>query len=172
MGDMNRHLALTFAGAAAIFVTTVSGAVAANVGILNVGAQKPVGQLTAATVGQLATPTPSLAAQSSATSQGASATGSVNGTVVDPARPSLERERDGQVNSPSSPTGDAAGSGALQSWATGSSNGPITPDGEKTQGPSVTAPTPTTSTPTTSRSSHERDDDHEDESEHEGDDDD
>ena len=53
---MNRHLALTFAGATAIFVTAASGAVAANVGLLNVGASKPVGQLNAANVSQLATP--------------------------------------------------------------------------------------------------------------------
>jgi hypothetical protein len=47
---MNRHLALTFAGATAVLVTAATGAVAANVGILGSGSPKSVGNLSASSV--------------------------------------------------------------------------------------------------------------------------
>ena len=54
---MNRHLALTFAGATAILVTAATGAIAANVGILGSGAPKSVGNLSASSVADFASTT-------------------------------------------------------------------------------------------------------------------
>ena len=53
--DMNRRLALTFAGATAAVVTVAGGAMAANVGLLSTTNEVPVGNLTAQGVEQLAT---------------------------------------------------------------------------------------------------------------------
>jgi hypothetical protein len=57
---MNRRLALTFAGSAAIVLTAGSAAVAANLGILTSASHEPVGQLDANTVAELSTPVTSI----------------------------------------------------------------------------------------------------------------
>jgi hypothetical protein len=106
---MKRHLALTVAGAAAIFVTAASGAVAANVGILNVGSQKPVGALDAASVSELATP-PTVhptTVTSPATDltvpveSGAPSTGGTSTTVAHPSQPTVPSPGPAPVADPS-----------------------------------------------------------------------
>ena len=171
--DMNRHLALTVAGAAAIIVTAASGAVAANVGILNAGASKPAGQLTAANVAELATPTATrVASTSSATTEPIT-----DPSLIDPATGLLSSNGAGTSSGSSGLywaeseeagmprlAGSAAGVG---SSAGASPNAPR--DGSVAPSPAPGAPTPTP--PTTSpRPDHDDDDDHDDE-DHDDDDD-
>ena len=170
VGYMNRHLALTVAGLSAVLVTAVSGTVAANVGLLNVGAEKPVGQLTAANVGQLVAPDSVLAGRSSTGAPGASGLGSETVVSIDPNRPSPDAgTRNGLSGSAPSPKGDSAGLAVSAASASGLAPSDPSPRGATVQGPPVTAGGPAPSTPTTSRSSE---DEHEDDEpdEHEEDD--
>lgn len=157
---MNRHLALTFAGATAIFVTAASGAFAANVGLLNVGPAKPVGQLSAANVAQLATPT---AARSDIT---ASETGT---TAVTGAADSMT------VVGPSNAAGSQI-AGSAPSSSGGSSSSAVSLSGAGAATSQLDSPpapsTPLPSGPPTTSQSQVDDDDYEDQDDDDYDDED
>ncbi len=168
MKVMNRRLALTFAGATAIFVTAASGAVAANVGLLNVGSAKPVGKLTAANVSQLATPS-AVRADSVTPTAGAA---DQSGAATPSAPAGATNTSTGAGAAASSPSGSSNGSSSLNvsGLTGGSGSGASAPSGSPSTGTPTTtqvvpAPTTTltTSPPTTSRSQHESEpgDDHE-----------
>ncbi len=154
---MNRHLALTFAGATAIFVTAASGAVAANVGLLNVSAAKPVGQLNAANVGQLA----------NTTTAAATAAGAPMVTITP-----------GDASAPLAATGEVAGAAATGTLGGGSAASPtVSPSGvplgasaasaapaTRTTAPGVSGPT---TPPTTTAAPWSDDDDDDDDRDHE-----
>jgi hypothetical protein len=154
---MNRHLALTFAGATAIFVTAASGAVAANVGLLNVSAAKPVGQLNAANVGQLA----------NTTTAAATAAGAPMVTITP-----------GDASAPLAATGEVAGAAATGTLGGGSAASPtVSPSGvplgasaasaapaTPTTAPGVSGPT---TPPTTTAAPWSDDDDDDDDRDHE-----
>jgi hypothetical protein len=126
---MNRHLALTFAGATAIFVTAASGAVAANVGLLNVSAAKPVGQLNAANVGQLA----------NTTTAAATAAGAPMVTITP-----------GDASAPLAATGEVAGAAATGTLGGGSAASPtVSPSGVPLGASGAPAASAAPATPTT-----------------------
>ncbi|MCX6509422.1 MAG: hypothetical protein NT081_01245 [Actinobacteria bacterium] len=178
---MNRHLALSIAGATAIFVTAASGAVAANVGILSVGASKPVGQLSAANVSKL-----TVAASTNATAAGSTSEASPPQIVPDPIaggstdvvgtqRPLPSSSGSVGSSSGSSSSGSVGVSGETANAGSGAAQGPsaatpptsiVRSQGPSTPGVVVTTPPTVVKTPTpptTSRSRQREREEHEEE---------
>ena len=148
---MNRHLALTFAGATAILVTAATGAIAANVGILGSGAPKSVGNLSASSVVGFATTTVAPGAPVNvAVESGASA----DSAIV-----------------PGGPTASGAGANPTPGAENGSTNEGVASGSVPTSPPSRTV-TPPEDPPAPSVTTSPYDDDDDDDGYDDGDDDD
>ncbi len=143
---MNRRVALTLAGSAALVVTAASGAVAANLGILGAAADEPVGRLDANTVTELSSPV--------------STVDPAVVTVEQPAAVGADQPTDTAPAATAAPSGPAvsAGSGAATGGATGHDDDAVA-EQEHTATAPVAATAPSTPTSTAS-SRHVETEDH------------
>jgi hypothetical protein len=120
---MNRRLALTFAGSAAIVLTAGSAAVAANLGILTSASQEPVGQLDANTVAELSTPVTSV--------------DPIVVTVDEIVEVPIDDPAPADSPAPVAPSSDSSSGGGYSGYVASSQSG-------VSSAPAVTPPAPTT----------------------------